>query len=369
MLQVPFPCISRRTALLVGLSGAAMGQRAAAQGRRAARKVDLAVGTQVLNVTYPYLMMPVALGWAQEAGLDMNIMTVAGSLQIVQMMAASTVSFAQMNTATIITANVMQNIPVRAIMQNGIVDWALVTLESSPISAPAGFKGKLIGVPSLASGGIAFLKSYLRSQGMDPDKDVTLVPVGAGAPALEALRSDRVQGLMYWGAMLAAFENFGAKLRYFRADEWLKLPDFCMVTLQSTIDKDLPLVEAVARNGARASALSAAAPDCVRRVHWKRWPETKVTAPDEATAVRWDTNNLSAQVFAMKSALEAGGGQLWGRMTPDGFARMQDILFDTGVINRKLDPTTFVIQAPGFFERINDFDHAATAALANSCPA
>jgi NitT/TauT family transport system substrate-binding protein len=358
-----------RRGLLGGLSaiGAAP---ALAQTAARPRRVDFAVGTQVLNVTYPYLMMPIALGWDRQAGLEMNMMTVAGSLQIVQMMAAGTVQFAQMNTASIITANVMQNIPVRAIMQNGVIDWALATLDNSPITAPAQFKGKLIGVASLASGGIAFLKSYLRSQGLNPDTDVTLVPVGAGAPALEALRSGRVQGLMYWGAMLSAFENFGAKLRYFRAQEWLTLPDFCMVTLQTTIDRDLPLVEAVARNGARASALTIAGPDCVRRLHWKRWPETKVSgAPDEATAVQWDMNNLSAQIFAMKSALEAGGGKLWGRMTPEGFGRMQDILFDTGVINRKIDPASFVIQAPGFFERINDFDQAATTALAQSCPA
>jgi NitT/TauT family transport system substrate-binding protein len=365
----PRGSVGRRTMLAAPaalLLAAGLGRPARAQAPL--RKINFGIGTQVINVAYPMANMPLALGWYKQDGLDVNVVAIAGGLQAIQLLQAGTMQFAMMNSSTVVQANVMNDVPVRAISTNGVVDWALVTLDDSPITEPQQFKGKTIGVLSLATGGIAFLNSYLKSVGLDMATDVRLVAIGAGAPALEALRTNRVQGLMYWGSMLATFENMGAKLRYFRDKDWLTYPDFCMVTLQSTIDHDLPVVEAMARNAARATLFSITGPDCVRQLQWQHWPGTKPSgAPDEATAVRWDLNSLHAQNFAMQSAMDATGGKLWGRTAADGFGRMQDLLFATKVIDKKLPPETFVIQVPGFAERTNEFDHAATLALARSC--
>ena len=63
-------------------------------------------------------------------------------------------------------------------------------LEDGPIKDVKDLKGKTVGVFSLATGGIAFMKSYMRANGMDPDKDIQLVAVGLGAPPIEALRTN-----------------------------------------------------------------------------------------------------------------------------------------------------------------------------------
>lgn len=334
------------------------------------RKVRIAMPTQVINLTYPWLMMPVALDWWKEEGLDVEVLPVGGSLQGIQMLVAGAVDMAQLNANSIVQSNVMNGIPVRAVMQNGVIDWSLVTLEESPITEAAQFKGADIGVLSLASGGNNFLKAYLGSQGLDPEKDIRLIATGAGVPALEALRGDRVQGLMFWGSMIASFENQGAKLRYFRDPAWREYPDFSLGALQSTIDKDPELVEKIARGAARATVFAMANPDCVRRIHWARWPETKPTGvPDEETAIRWDENSLRAQLSSMKDAYEVNGGELWGRTTPAAFGKLQDFMQQAGVIDKTVDPASFVIDRPGFFEKINDFDRAAVEAEAKACPA
>jgi len=105
-------------------------------------------------------------------------------------------------------------------------------------------KGKTIGVFSLATGGIAFMKSYLRQNGMDPDKDVNLVAVGLGAPPVEALRTNKVQALLFWASAQATFENAGLKLRYLIGSDWRTFPDFTFSRLQKTIDSDPAMVEA-----------------------------------------------------------------------------------------------------------------------------
>ncbi|MDJ0388766.1 ABC transporter substrate-binding protein [Roseomonas sp. E05] len=332
------------------------------------RKVRIAVATQVLNLTYPWLMMPVALDWWKQEGLDVEVLPVGGSLQAVQMMVAGSVDFAQLNSSAIVQANAMNNVPVRAVMQNGVVDWSLVTLESSPITTPQQFKGKTIGVFNLASGGNHFLRAYLANNGLDPNRDIQLVATGAGAPALEALRSGRVQGLMFWGSMIANFENQGAKLRYFRDPAWGGYPDYTLSALQGTIDKDPTLVEKIARGAARATVFAMASPDCVRRIHWARWPETRASgAPDEATAIAWDLNSLKAQLQSMRDAYASNGGKLWGYTTPAAFGKMQDFMRDARLIDKAVDPASFVISRPGFFEAINDFDHKAVEEQARSC--
>lgn len=333
------------------------------------RKVRIAIGTQILNLTYPWLMMPIALDWWKEEGLDVEVLPVGGSLQAIQMMVAGSVDMAQLNSSAIIQANVTNGVPARAVMQNGVVDWALVTLESSPITEPGQFKGADIGVLSLASGGNNFLKAYLGANGLDPEKDIRLIATGAGTPALQALRNDRVDGLMFWGSMVANFENQGAELRTFRSPDWSQIPDFSLAALQSTIEEDPELVEKIARGAARATAFAMANPDCVRRIHWAHWPETKPSgAPDEATAIAWDMNSLRTQLESMQAAYENNGGELWGYTTPAAFGRMQDFMYETGLIDKTIDPSAFVISEPGFFEEINDFDRSAVEAQARSCP-
>jgi NitT/TauT family transport system substrate-binding protein len=155
-------------------------------------------------------------------------------------------------------------------MNNGILDWALAVPEDGPIHDPRDFKGKTICVFSLATGGIAFMKSYFRSVGIDPDKDLQLIPLGLGAPPVEALRTNRVQALLYWGSAMASFENAGLKLRYFHGDDWAHYPDFTLSTLQKTIDTDPAMVEAIARGAAKASVFVMQNPDCQRRLHWEK---------------------------------------------------------------------------------------------------
>jgi len=334
------------------------------------RKVTIGVGTQVLNLTYPWLMMPVALGWWKEQGLDVTVMPVSGSLQATQLLVAGTIDFAQMNGSAIIQANAKSDIPVRAIMENTVLDWSLTALEGGPIKTVQDFKGKTVGLLSLASSGNALLKSYLTSVGMDGEKDVQIVATGAGAPALQALQSDRVQGLMFWGSMNTFFENQGTRLQYFYAEDWRRMPDFSLATLQKTIDADPELVKIIGRGAAMASELTFAAPDCVRRIHWANFPASKPSgAPDEATAIAWDMKSLQAQMSGMEASRKAGGGKYWGATTPAGFAKLQQFMLDTKQIEKTLPPETYIISSPNFFEEINGFDKAAVKTLAEACPA
>lgn len=341
---------------------------ALAQSGKPLKKVTIAAGTQVLNIAYPWLMMPQALNYWRQEGYDVQVMVGQSSLQSIQLMAAGNADFAQVNSGPLVQAAVMNGVPLRAVMVNGVVDWSLVVPESSSIRSVLDFKGKSIGVSTLGTGGVALLKAYLRTHGVNPDTEVQIIPVGFGPVALQALRSGNVQGLMYWASAIASFENAGENLRYFVAPEWRKYPDFSLVTLQSTIAKDPAMVEAIVRGAAKASVFSVANPDCVRQLQWKHFPSSKPSGADQVTLVKRDLHYLNAQLDSMKKAMELGGGKLWGKMGGAQFAPLESFLLDTKIIDKKLPSADqYVIDVPGFFERVNNFDRAAIEAQAKAC--
>ncbi len=358
-----------RVLLRAGLAAAfvlCLHGQAAAQAKPL-KPVKIALGTQVVNVTYPWLTLPIALGYWKEEGYDVQIVTVGGSLQGIQQMMAGGVEFAQVNSTGLIQANADQNVPVRALMGTGTIDWGLGVTADGPIKTVADLKGKKIGIFSLGTGGMPLLKGHLRSNGIDPDKDVQIIATGAGAPALEALRADRVQALMFWGSALAGFENAGLKMRVLHDPAWRALPDFTFATLQKTIDADPAMVEAISRGAAKATLYAWTNPDCARRLHWKAFPSTKPTGADEATLAKWDLRLLEAQLETMKAAHQMHGGKLIGALDPAPYARMQDFMLKEGLIRKTATVDTLMIRKPGFTEAINRFDQQAVIDAAKSC--
>lgn len=355
--------------LAFGVSQVWFATDAAAQAQsKPLKKVKIAVGTTVINVGYPWLTLPLALDYWKAEGYDVEVLPVGASLQALQQMVAGNVDFAQLNSSVVIQANVVNGIPARVVMNNGVIDWSLASLEDGPIKDVRDLKGKTIGVFSLATGGIAFMKSYMRQNGMDPDKDVNLVAVGLGAPPVEALRTGKVQALLFWASANATFENAGLKLRYLRGADWRKFPDFTFSTLQKTIDSDPAMVEAIARGAAKATIFAWANPDCARRMHWSRWPNTRPTGVDDATAARYDMNNQKAQLDSMTDAFQMNGGKLVGNATVDAYTRIQNFMLEAKLIEKTLPAATFMTAIPSFFEKINNFDAAAVRAQAANCP-
>jgi NitT/TauT family transport system substrate-binding protein len=332
------------------------------------QKVTIAIGALVIDSSLPWLTLPLALGYWKKEGYDVEIFPTGGSLQALQQLVGGNAQFAQVNSAALIQINAVSNVPARVLMANGIIDWALIVPEDSPVKRLGDLKGKKIGVPSLGTGGIPLLRSFFRANGVDPDKDIALIPIGIGTSALEALRSDKVQAGMYWGGMIVKFENNGEKFRKFRDPSWDTTVDYTFTALQPIIDNDPKMVEAIVRGANMGTVFAMANPDCARKLEWDYWPSTKPTGADEATLIRWDLNYLNAQLSSMRAANQAfGGGKFWGKPTIESYAAMQDFLFDAKVIDKKVDPASFIIKVTNFYENTNRFDQDAVVAQAKAC--
>jgi len=359
--------MGRLAALLAAVSTLLGAGPAAHAQARPLKPVTIAIGTTVVNVTYPWLTLPIVLGYWKDEGYDVKIVTTGGSLQGIQQMVAGGVDFAQMDSAPMIQANTDNNLAVRGVMNTLVIDWGIGVLQSGPIQSIKDFKGKKIGVFSLGTGGMPLLKGYLRANGIDPDKDVQIIATGAGAPALEALRSDRVQGLMFWGSALTGFQNAGIPMRVIFNPEWRKLPGFTFGTMQKTIDADPAMVEAIARGAAKATLFAQTNPECTRKLHWKHYPSTKPTGADEATLVKWDLALLQSSLDSIQAAFEMNGSRFIGATDAAAYGRMQDFMLGEGLIKRTVPPESLLYQKPGFIEAVNRFDRNAVIEAAKSC--
>jgi NitT/TauT family transport system substrate-binding protein len=355
-------------AALLALLGAFTLHSPPAQAQSAPlKKVRIAMGGRVIGVAYPWITMPQPLGYWKTEGLDVEVLPVGTSLEAIQQLATGNVDFAQINSGPLVQADADNKLSLRSVMLNTVNDWSLVAPEDGPIKTVKDFKNKAIGVPGLTSGGMLLLKELLQTNGLVPDTDVNIVPVGFGAPAYEALRSNKVQGVIFFQAALTSFENLGGKFRYFYSDDWRKQPDFTLVTTQKIIEQDPRMVQSLVRGGAKGVVFSFANPECTRRIHWKTWPDTKPTGAPDDTLAKWDMNNLAAQQKGMMLAYELSGGKLWGAATPEEYGVLQDFLLRAGLIKQKLANESLIVGIPNFFEEVNKFDREAVAQQAKAC--
>lgn len=329
--------------------------------------VTVAVGTSVLNVGYPMLTLPITLGYWEEEGYEVSVEPVGASLQAVQQMVAGNADFAQINGSVIVQSNVVNDLPVRVAMANGVVDWSIAVPADSDIGGPEDLKGKTIGVFSLATGGIPLMNSYLVANGLDPEADISLIPLGLGAAPVEALRKGEVDALLYWASATAGFENAGLDLRQLKPDDWRNYPDYSLSVMEQTVASDPDMVVGIARGVAKATVFALENPECAVKLHWESYPETKPTGADEATLLQWDLNNINAQLASLADGFALNGGELWGATDPAGYDRLQNFLVDTGIIESTLDPENYLVAIPDFYEQVNDFDIDAVKQAAQLC--
>ena len=172
------------------------------------KKVRIAFAGPALSIAQPWLQMPGPLGYWRQEGLDVDVFLARGSLQAIQLLIAGQADVVQINSWPLVQAATNNGILIRDLMLNTVIDWQLVVPQDSPIKTVRDFKGKTIGTSGLP--GMAFLKSYLKAGGLDPDRDVQIVPTGAGMLAGQALANKKVQGLFYRGSVIAGLENSGS---------------------------------------------------------------------------------------------------------------------------------------------------------------
>ncbi|MEP9377174.1 ABC transporter substrate-binding protein [Aquabacter sp. CN5-332] len=137
-----------------------------------------------------------------------------GAAENLQLMLSGQITIST-GTQDIILASAAEGRKLPAIIPcvylRGVLHRISVTPDS-PIKSYAELKGKKIGVPTLAYGGVGYLKFALKHAGISAG-DVTLLPVGDGQQAAAALTSGRIDALLNADVDVVRLKTLGINVR------------------------------------------------------------------------------------------------------------------------------------------------------------
>jgi NitT/TauT family transport system substrate-binding protein len=298
------------------------------------------------------------LGYLAKEGLDVTYILAAGSNEVAIQVAtgnapigwaspAEAVIGTQEGSATPLDLRYFFSVEYRNI-------WSISVPVDSPINSVAELKGKRIGVTALGSAGTSYGKAYLRSAGLDPDRDVTFIPIGAGGQAVAAMKQKVVDAIVFWETANINFGIVGSPVRRLPIDQKLAtLPDVSLLATNETIRKQPKLLVAFARALAEGLDFCMANREACVLMTWRVYPETK---PPEGTGAQKIERGLK-MTMTWDGWSDPETGNKHGDFIESRWSNLSDFLLRGGQITKPVPASRMYTK--DLLDQINDYDRAA----------
>ncbi len=302
------------------------------------------------------------MGWFQSEGIDVQLVPISGSGDCTKQVATGSVLSALASVEPVaIMRPLGVNIRVFYTAYQGNI-YGIAVPRDSPVRTIRDLKGKKIGLIGMGSAGAIVARALAANQGMDPEKDITLVVAGEGAQTAAMVRSGQVDALSQYDTQYAMVESAGVPLRLLDTSEIDRYPSNGFLVLEGNMAKLHKELSAVGRGYAMGTVFAIANPEAAVRIVWDVFPQTKPTGKDEATALRDDVATLEARIVNWK--LNKAGAKRWGENVEANYEAYMQFLLKWGAIKTSVAGKDVVTNA--WIDEMNRFDANAIAAQAKS---
>ena len=132
------------------------------------------------------------VGLFKKYGLDVEIVYIPGGSTVVQSMIAGDVQFGRGSATEVVTAH-LAGFPLK-ILTALINKFVYSFVTPMNIARPQDLKGKVVAVSRFGSGSDFITRLALKSWGLEPVKDVTILQIGNSPERLAAIAGGKVQG-------------------------------------------------------------------------------------------------------------------------------------------------------------------------------
>jgi NitT/TauT family transport system substrate-binding protein len=322
--------------------------------------LTFAIASAVIGPKEEVAMFAVAqeLGYYKDEQLTVKTINTDGSIAAVQAVGSGQADVTAADSGSILAAG-EKGVPVTAV--GGLVQnwpWQIATTTGSQLTSPADFKGKKIGVISLASGSAPFARAFVKAGGLDPAKDVQLLPVGVGAQAAAALTRGDVDALALYSQAYAVIENSGTKLAYIDNPEVFKgIRSLSFAVTSRTLKEDKSVYERFLRAGYKAMLFSAQNPEAAMKIGYKVYPQILAGSTPDARL----GNDVKSLTTWLKTATPKTGDPSsfkdWGAIPDADWTATKAYTKEAGQIKSEVDLGK--LWDPSLLEAANDFDSAA----------
>jgi len=316
----------------------------------------------------PLWLIPHAMGYFADEGLQVDIQNSGGSSAAIQLLIAGKGQFATSTPDQVMLA-VQNGAKIKSFFNhNRTFGSALVVSTASGVKSldelKAYIKGSAIGVPSLSSGRVPYARAWIRELGLREDEDVKLVPVGVGPQAAAALKADRVRALVLYDALYAAIEaETDIRFKRFETDWQQPLFAGVITATDAMIESDPDLVIRYGRAVAKALVFATTNPEAVVKINWKLFPDQRPASGKEDAELKKTVTIVHSMVDNWSAGMKDPGAR-WGGQTDERWTRIQDANFEAGVIKAKRPISDYFTDR--FSAQINQFDAEAIRAQARS---
>jgi NitT/TauT family transport system substrate-binding protein len=199
---------------LVGVSACNSGAHSAAAGGGGRKGVKIAT---INLLTFSPVYVADKLGYFKAEGLNVTLIPTSGGAASAQAMLGGSVQAATTGFDTPISLTAKGQ-PCRSLVGMEMATiYAFVGGKKFPLvpaDDPKAFvdaiKGKKFGVASAGSTGDVIARGLFSEYGLNPDKDVKVIPVGTGAAASAALQSGAVDALISYEPDVTKMATSGA---------------------------------------------------------------------------------------------------------------------------------------------------------------
>ena len=300
------------------------------------------------------------MGWFAQAGFKVELVPLPGSTDCVKTVATRDVHYSlpSIEPLAIIQPQGVKAKNYYTAYQGNI--YGIAVPEGSPVRSFKDLKGKKIGVTSMASGGVIVARALAATNGLDPDRDISIVVAGEAAQTAALLRSNQVDALSQFDTQYALAENAGAKLRLLEDRATAKFPSNGFVALEETLKNNRAQAVALGQGYAKGTLFAMTNPEAAIRITYEVFPQVRGTGRDEATAIRDDLKTLEARIKNWK--LESGGVTKWGENSEKNYQDYLDFLLKFGIIKTPVKAADVI--SNDLIADINAFDQAEVIKMA-----
>jgi len=174
-------------------------------------------------------------GHYAKFGLDAKVIGANTGVQMTQLVVSGQGTFgrgAPPDIVRAVAANQPAPISIATIAQG--CNFRVFSLKDKPVREPKDFKGKTVGLITLASPTGIYLDVMLATAGLTP-KDVERQPTGGTPGAIEILKKGRVDCFISTVAVEVALQRAHEAVEVMNPDKYLPLPGQCYYAMADTI--------------------------------------------------------------------------------------------------------------------------------------
>ena len=165
--------------------------------------------------------------------------------------------------------------------------WDVAVKPDSGVQKYEDLKGKKIGVSDMGTTDYPVTRAVLQNNGIDPNKDVTWIAVGAGVSAGVALQRGVIDALAYFDTGFGQIDAAGIAMRMLQRPANVPLIGGLFISATANFLKDnRKTAIGFARAVNKASEFLLANPEAGARAFLKLYPETAPRGASDAEAVK-----------------------------------------------------------------------------------